>query len=435
MVGYRPLGDIHHLLQGRREQTIAGGYHRGPVVVKPIHMWRVKARQTKQGISMHHRFLGLGPVSLAAIAAATLVLGACTAKTSDNPPAEKADSAALKTSPNDASAAPPPEPVTAKTTPAKASADMQTVLDALASLKPLPLTTISPAAARTQPSFADAYAKVAEAKGITLKTDVVSTTEVSYGAAPEQKVRVYRPAGTTAEAKLPVVVYYHGGGWVIANLDVYDAAPRAIAERMKAVVVSVEYRHAPEAKFPAQHEDAAAAYKYVLDNAAKWGGDVTHLAVLGESAGGNLAVATSIFAREKGWPMPHHIVAVYPIANTSEALPSRTDSAQAKPLNTAALNWFGYYYMRTKADAQDPRVNLVAAKLAGLPATTIINAQADPLRSDGETLADAMRKAGVSVEQRTFPGTTHEFFGMDKVVKAAREAQDYAITRIRASLK
>ena len=173
----------------------------------------------------------------------------------------------------------------------------------------------------------------------------------------------------------------------------------------------------------------------LLDNAAKWGGDVTHLAVLGESAGGNLAVATSIYAREKGWPMPDHIVAVYPIANTSETLPSRTDSAQAKPLNTAALNWFGYYYMRTKADAQDPRLNLVAAKLAGLPATTIINAQADPLRSDGETLADAMRKAGVSVEQRTFPGTTHEFFGMDKVVKAAREAQDYAITRIRASLK
>ena len=115
-------------------------------------------------------------------------------------------------------------------------------------------------------------------------------------------------------------------------------------------------------------------------------------------------------------------------------LPSRTDSAQAKPLNTAALNWFGYYYMRTKADAQDPRLNLVSADLAGLPPTTIINAEADPLRSDGETLAQAMKQAGVSVEQRVFPGTTHEFFGMGKVVPAALEAEQYAVRRIQADL-
>ena len=385
---------------------------------------------------MIHRFPGLGPTSVAAMAAATLALGACTAKTDDKPSAPNAGSSAMNmTSPPDGLAPPPPEPATAETTPPKADADMQAILDALTSLKPQSLTKISPATARAQPSFADAYAKVAQQKGIALKSDAVTTTEASYGSDAEQKVRVYRPAGTTDHDHLPVVVYYHGGGWVIANLDVYDAAPRAIAERMKAVVISVEYRHAPESKFPAQHDDAATAYKYVLDNAAKWGGDVKHLAVLGESAGGNLSVATSIYARDKGWQMPEHIVAVYPIANSSATLPSRTDSAQAKPLNTAALNWFGYYYMRTKSDAQDPRLNLVAANLRGLPATTIINAQADPLRSDGETLADAMRRAGVSVEQRTFPGTTHEFFGMDKVVHAAREAQDYAITRMRGSLK
>lgn len=364
------------------------------------------------------------------------LLGGCATVASDMPStAEAASSAARMTSPRDASAPPPPEPQTAQTTPPKPSADMQAVLDALASLEPLPLTTVSPAIARTQPSFADAYAKVAQERGIALKTSAVTTTEMAYGSDAEQVVRVYRPAGTTAQSNLPVVVYYHGGGWVIANLDVYDAAPRAIAERMNAVVVSVEYRHAPEDKFPAQHEDAAAAYKYVLDNAAKWGGDVNRLAVLGESAGGNLAVATSIHARDSGWPMPDHIVSVYPIANSSPTLPSRTDSAQAKPLNTAALNWFGYYYMRTKADAQDPRLNLVAANLSGLPQTTIINAAADPLRSDGETLAAAMRSAGVSVEQRTYPGTAHEFFGMDKVVAAARQAQDYAIARMRGSLK
>lgn len=371
--------------------------------------------------------------ALATVAAGAVALGGCAATMQDRPTSAEASSAAA-TSPRDASAPPPREPMTAKVMPPKASADMQAVLDALASLEPLPLTTISPAIARTQPSFADAYAKVAQQRGIALRTNAVTTTDMAYGTDPEQIVRVYRPAAATAQSNLPVVVYFHGGGWVIANLDVYDAAPRAIAERMNAVVVSVEYRHAPEDKFPAQHEDAAMAYKYALDNAAKWGGDVNRMAVLGESAGGNLAVATSIYARDNGWPLPDHIVSVYPIANSSPTLPSRTDSAQAKPLNTAALNWFGFYYMRTKADAQDPRLNLVAANLRGLPPTTIINAQADPLRSDGETLADAMRSAGVSVEQRTYPGTAHEFFGMDKVVRAARDAQDYAIARMRSSM-
>lgn len=311
---------------------------------------------------------------------------------------------------------------------------MQAVLDALTALGPKPLTQSTPAEARQQPSFADAYARVAQQRSIPLKTNAVTTTDVAYGSDDEQFVRIYRPAGTTASSDLPVVVYYHGGGWVIANVDVYDATPRYLAEAMNAVVVSVEYRHAPEFKFPAQHEDAASAYRWALDNVSRYGGDPERLALLGESAGGNLVVATAIHARENGLPMPDHIVSVYPIANSSMNLPSRTDSAQAKPLNTAALNWFGYYYMRTKADAQDPRLNLVSADLAGLPPTTIINAEADPLRSDGETLAQAMKQAGVSVEQRVFPGTTHEFFGMGKVVPAALEAEQYAVRRIQADL-
>jgi acetyl esterase/lipase len=114
--------------------------------------------------------------------------------------------------------------------------------------------------------------------------------------------------------------------------------------------------------------------------------------------------------------------------------PSRTDSANAKPLNTAMLNWFGYYYSRTKADQMDPRINLVAANLKSLPPTTIVNAQIDPLRSDGETLATAMKAAGDSVEQRTFPGVTHEMFGIGAVVRGAYDANMYAIGRIKAAL-
>lgn len=338
------------------------------------------------------------------------------------------------TSPRSADAPPPPVPPVAQIQPMPASADMKAVLDALAALGPQPLTNLTPAQARSQPSFADAYARVAQQRGIQLKTGAVTTTDRSYGSDDEQKARIYRPSDTAAGADLPVVIYYHGGGWVIANLDTYDATPRYLAEALNAVVVSVEYRHAPEFKFPRQHEDAARAYRWVLDNAGEWGGDIERLGVLGESAGGNLAIATAIYARDQGWMMPDHIVSVYPIADSRKDLPSRKDSAQAKPLNTAALNWFSYYYMRTMADAQDPRINLVTANLTGLPPVTIVNAQIDPLRSDGETLAAALRRAGVAVEQRVFEGVTHEFFGMGKVVPTAKQAEEYAVSRMRSDL-
>ena len=117
-----------------------------------------------------------------------------------------------------------------------------------------------------------------------------------------------------------------------------------MAKALNAIVVSVEYRHAPEFKFPAQHDDAAAAYRWTLQNAASWGGDPAKIATVGESAGGNLAVATAIYARDNGLTAPRYIVSVYPIANSSMTLPSRQDSANAKPLNGAMLPWFGYYY-------------------------------------------------------------------------------------------
>ena len=206
-----------------------------------------------------------------------------------------------------------------------------------------------------------------------------------------------------------------------------------MAKALNAIVVSVEYRHAPEFKFPAQHDDAAAAYRWTLANAASWGGDPARIALAGESAGGNLAVATAIYARDNHLPAPLYMVSVYPIANSSMTLPSRKDAANAKPLDGAMLPWFGWYYQASKADAQDPRLNLVGADLHGLPPTTIINAQIDPLRSDGETLAPAMRKAGDKVEQRTFPGVTHSIFGMAKVVHGAQEANELAVARLKTA--
>ena len=341
---------------------------------------------------------------------------------------------ALAQSPRTPNAAPPPPPPATATQPPRAAPDMQAVLDQLTRLGAKPVETLTPAQARVNPSAADAAKAQMAVRGMSTAPDPsVTTQDLPYGRDAQQFARVYKPAGAPGGRPLPVVVYYHGGGWVIATVDTYDATPRAMAKALNAIVVSVEYRHAPEAKFPAQHQDSAAAYRWTLANAANWGGDPARIALAGESAGGNLAVATAIYARDNGLPAPLHILSVYPIANSSMSLPSRMDSANAKPLNTAMLGWFGYYYSITKADGQDPRINLVAADLHGLPPTTIVNAQIDPLRSDGETLAAAMRRAGDKVEQRTFPGVTHEMFGMGKVVKGAMDANTYAFGKLKTA--
>ena len=331
-------------------------------------------------------------------------------------------------------APPPPLPAPMAMQPASAASDMRAVLDAMRTLGAKPIETLTPAQARLQPSPADGVKAVLMKRGMSTAPDpAVVTQDMPYGNDAKQFARIYKPATPMGSKPMPVIVYFHGGGWVIADVDIYDATPRFLSKSLNAIVVSVEYRHAPEAKFPAQHDDAAAAYRWTLQNAASWGGNPLKIALAGESAGGNLAVATAIYARDNGLQMPVHILAVYPIANSSMTLPSRMDSANAKPLNAAMLKWFSYYYAKTPADMQDPRINLVAADLHGLPPTTIVNAQIDPLRSDGETLAPAMRAAGDMVEQRTFPGVTHEFFGMGKVVRTAMAAETYAVGKLRVA--
>ena len=319
--------------------------------------------------------------------------------------------------------------------PPRAAPDMQRVLDALGRLGAKPIHTQSPAEVRAGPTPADAVKAVMEQRGMSTAPDGrVTTRDLTYGSDPWQKARIYRPAAAPRGRPLPLIVYYHGGGWVIADLDVYDSTPRMLAEKTGALVVSVEYRHAPEAKFPAQHDDANMAYRWALQNARGWGANPNRLALVGESAGGNLAINVAMMARDSGLAQPRHIVAVYPIANARTDLPSRMTGANAKPLSTPDLPWFGYYYGRSPADQQDPRINLVRANLRGLPPVTIVSAQIDPLLSDGNTLAAALRRAGVAVDQRLFVGVTHEFFGMGKVVAGARQANAYAVARLAPAL-
>lgn len=316
--------------------------------------------------------------------------------------------------------------ITAPRAMAQPNTQMQGVLDQLQSMNPKPIPTLTAPEAREQPTPADAAKKELAKEGKPTAPDpavaiVDRTIATATGTLP---VRIYTPKSGTGP--WPVVVYYHGGGWVIADKEVYDGGARALSKLANAVVVSVDYRQGPEHKFPAAHDDAVAAYEWVLKHAASIKGDPAKVALAGESAGGGLAVATAIAARDRKLQTPAAIVSVYPIAGTDTTTASYVENAEAKPLNRAMMRWFFDKYLNGPQDRADPRVNLVAADLHGLPPTTVINAQIDPLRSEGETLAKKLGAAGVDVRQKTYDGVTHEFFGMGTVVDEAMSAEQMA---------
>lgn len=314
-------------------------------------------------------------------------------------------------------------------------ADNQAVVDALSKqLQLRPYHTLDPVAARLQPTFADGVMAVVKAQGRPA-TPPPGTSErdiqVSGAAGPLHALMI-TPTG--ARGALPIILYFHGGGWVLADSKVYAGGARGLAREARAIVISVDYRRAPEAPFPAQHEDALASYRWILKNGARLGGDPSRIAFAGESAGGNLAVATAMMARDARLPLPRHILSVYPIAGIDLNTPSYQDTANGPTLNRALMAWFFRYVPRTPADLTDPRINLVNANLTGLPPVTIVAAEVDPLRSEGELLAQRLGAAGVSVERREWAGTTHEFFGADAVIADAREAQQWAGAKLRAAL-
>lgn len=320
----------------------------------------------------------------------------------------------------------------------KADADMQRVLTELAALGGKPIESLTPEEARMQPTPADAVMALLKKQGkdttpAVLVPGVTSVDTEVGGAAGKLPARVYTPDGP---GPFPVVVYFHGGGWVIADKQVYDGGARALAKQANAVVVSVDYRLAPEAKFPAAWDDALASYKWVSENAASIKGDPMRMALAGESAGGNLAVSTAIAVRDAGLRMPRHVLAVYPVAQTGDLnTKSYVDSATAKPLNKPMIGWFVDKLLAKPEDKMNPRLDIVHANLKGLPPVTIINAQIDPLREDGAMLQNALKKAGVKVERKVYTGVSHEFFGMGAVVKKAADAEKMGGQALRAAFR
>lgn len=312
--------------------------------------------------------------------------------------------------------------------------EMQVVIEKLQSYGAPPTETLSAQEARKQPTPTTAVMDVMKEKGIPMPPSQVDTMgkDIPSGGATIH-ARIYTPKD--GNGPFPVIVYYHGGGWVIADLDTYDASARGLAEQTGAVVVSVHYRQGPEHKFPAAHNDAFAAYQWVVNNTASIKGDPKKIAVAGESAGGNLACNVSIMARDKKIQLPVHQLLVYPVANNDMNSESYQKYAAAKPLNKPMMEWFAKNYLPNMAAAADPRISLVKANLKGLPPTTIIGAEIDPLQTEGKLLADKLKEAGVEVEYKLYDGVTHEFFGMATVVPQAKDAQAEASGRLKSALK
>jgi acetyl esterase len=243
-------------------------------------------------------------------------------------------------------------------------------------------------------------------------------------------VRVYRPS----EARdLPAVVYFHGGGWVIGDLDHSDEVCRWITRQGGVVVVNVDYRLAPEHRFPVAAQDSYAATAWVRDNADLLGVAPGSIAVAGSSAGGNLAAAVALLARDAGAPSLAAQVLVYPVLDDACDSPSYVEFAEGFIVDAEDMRWYWRQYLNGPDDATDPRACPMAAPdLTGLPPTLVITAECDPVRDDGERYAQRLRQAGVATTASRYPGTLHGFFATPVNNVKGRAAVGEAIEFLRA---
>ncbi len=223
-------------------------------------------------------------------------------------------------------------------------------------------------------------------------------------------VRVYVPT-TDAAGPLPVSTWFHGGGWVVGSIATNDATCRALANAAGAIIVSVDYRLAPEHRFPIPFDDCYAATEWVAANAASLGGDPSRLAVAGASAGGNLAAAVALRARDEDGPRIVHQSLIYPVVDNNFERPSYVENAEGYGLSYDTMCYFWQCYLSRDADARDPYVAPMAADdLSGLPSAYVLTCEYDPLRDEGEAYAERLREAGVPVKLTRYDGMIHAFF-------------------------
>jgi acetyl esterase len=318
---------------------------------------------------------------------------------------------------------------------------MQRVLEARTALGAAPLHTLSPAQARGAPTARDALRRALKDGGKPLVPERVARVEERTLALDGRAlpVRVYTPDG--AAAPFPVLLYLHGGGFVVGSLDAYDASARALANQARAVVVSLHYRLAPEHPLPAALDDAHEAFRHLLAHARDFGGDPSRVAVAGEGAGATLALGVALRQRARLGTLPLFQLLVTPFVSTDLATPShlRHGEGEGVLLPNADLAWFWGHALgegwQGRADPEVLPLHATEAQLSGLPPTLVLTAALDPLRDEGEALAGHLREAGVRVEHKEYAGVTHEFFGLSALVVQARQAQTDAGRALREAFR
>ncbi|MEY2436911.1 MAG: acetyl esterase [Acidimicrobiaceae bacterium] len=305
--------------------------------------------------------------------------------------------------------------------------NLKTMLDSLADVGGPAMTEVSADEARAM------YKLMSSIAGEPEDVDAVESRSVP-GPDGDIPVRVYRPAAAPLGDPRPILVWYHGGGWVIGDLDTADVTCRSLANATGAIVVSVDYRLAPEHRFPAAVDDCVAALEWVIAHGDELGGDPSRIAVGGDSAGGNLAAVVSLDARDKGIALRHQLL-VYPVTDATLSQPSMEENAEGYLLTKESMVWFVDHYLGAQGDPKDPRLSpLHADELAGVAPATVFTAEFDPLRDEGEAYAERLREADVPVELTRFDGMVHSFFALGVVTPVAGEAMALAAQRLRADL-
>ena len=318
-------------------------------------------------------------------------------------------------------------------TPYQPSPGMAAVLQERQAMRAVDPSSVSIARAREVPNLVDAMHAIPNVHGLPADSPDVPVVRAvtASGADGPLPARLYQPR--TARG-VPLVIYFPGGTWVTGGTDQYDESARQLAQRTGYVVVAIGPRHAPEAQFPAIHDDAFAAYQWARSHAREWGADPARIALAGEGPGANLALSTALLARDRGVPRPDHLLLVTPLAGTGLSGPSMDDSGRSLPLTRRTVSWAQDNYVASSAGLADPRLDLAnRGDLAGLPPVTMVLAEIDPLRSGGEALAAHLQSAGVRTNVRLFPGTTHDFFGLGERVTEAAAAEDFAAGDLKAA--
>ncbi len=307
-------------------------------------------------------------------------------------------------------------------------AEIRPILDLLAA-NPVDMAVVTPEGMRAM------YKAIASAREQVAEVGAVEDRDLEGPRGP-LPVRIYRPEG---DGPAPVLVWYHGGGWVIGDIDTADSTARRLCAEGEVVVVSVEYGLAPEQPYPAGPDDAWAALRWVADHAAEIGGDPERLAVGGDSAGGNLAALTALRARDEGGPALRHQLLVYPGTDLAMEHPSITENGEGYFLTKAAMLWFADQYLGPQREHGDPASPAISPlrvdDLSGVAPAQVLTAEFDPLRDEGDAYAARLAAAGVPVDHVPHPGLIHGFFSMGSISPDADKATTAAIDRLRAALR